>query len=85
VLRKRQEDGVRLIDEHIEIEPIHRGIPQALQCGHVPARRARRSHGGRNTHARVPAQQAQQLDAGISGRSSDSNPNCSGITIHQNV
>ena len=33
----------------------------------------------------MTAEQAEQFDAGISGRSRHANPHCIGITIHQNV
>ncbi len=85
VLGQREEDRVRAVRQRIEVEAVHGRIPQALERGHVPRRRAGRPHRGCDPHARMPAEQAQQLDAGIPGRPSHANPNGLGITIHLNA
>ena len=85
VLGQRQEHRIGPVGERVDVEAVHRRIPQALERGHVPGRRARRSHRGGNPHARMPAEQAQQLHAGIPGRARHTNPHGLGITIHQNV
>ena len=85
VLGEREKDRVGLFGQQVDVQPVNRRVPQPLQCRYTPGRGARRSHRRGNAHAGMPAEQAQQLDAGITGRPRNANSYCTGISIHQNV